>query len=433
MIHTTTIIYKVNLNKTEAFPLSGSPSVYHSLWRSPLLSNRIYSWNDRTSDSPVVYLGFPLHLTVSQRNQFLDTLFKGIESSYRIHSQRSLSIRGRITIVNSLILSRLWHVLRVLSVPKRFLHRVRSAVSSFVNHRAFPKISFSSLRQPRQYRGLGLLDRHIQQGVLQLRWLLPLLQSCPLHDHPALWSQPSIQSSFVIARLTNWFFYYCQQSFPTTPTNCDYRLHLLFGPHRPAAAKHIDSAFSLLFRAIDLLPRSFSSVVISKNTALCLPLSAVALPSDTFHLSRTTAGLPSSMAYIIDPTNNRLRPKTHEELLTHPRLCRQFLKHVSKDELKLVPFFIRSLLPAFAASQAVHPYVPVTHDRIDASPFVEALALLPSPARPIITPKHFRQLCLQHDKLSSSHPQLSPRSWKSFWSFPLPHPSRTVWFLAVMF
>lgn len=59
---------KVNSHKAEVFSLSGSSGIYQLLWRSHLHSHRIYSWHDRRSPSCIVYLGFPLYTSVSQRN-----------------------------------------------------------------------------------------------------------------------------------------------------------------------------------------------------------------------------------------------------------------------------------------------------------------------------------------------------------------------------
>ncbi|KAG1173261.1 hypothetical protein G6F46_007150 [Rhizopus delemar] len=92
------------------------------------------------------------YTSVSQHNQFL----------------------GRITILNFLILSRLWHVLRVLFVPQSFLKRIQSE-TSFVNIQQFLKISFPSLCTPCSFGGLHVFGPATQQGVLQLRWLPPLL------------------------------------------------------------------------------------------------------------------------------------------------------------------------------------------------------------------------------------------------------------------
>ncbi|KAG0755660.1 hypothetical protein G6F62_008320 [Rhizopus arrhizus] len=261
---------KVNFHKTEAFSLSGSSGIYQLLWRSHLHSHNIYSWHDRCSSSCIVYLGFPLYTSVSQRNQFLDKIIQSIVSACGIHSHRSLSVRGRVTILNSLILSRLWHVLRVLSVPQSFLKRIQSAVSSFVNFRQFPKIGFTSLCTSRRLGGLSVLDPAIQQGVLQLRWLLPLLALSLQPQSSTFWTESDIGYSFVLPRLVDFFLYHCLPNHGSTSPDYDYRIQLLFAHLRPKALRHIDSSFRLLFFAMDMLPRPFEDVVIASRTAMCL-------------------------------------------------------------------------------------------------------------------------------------------------------------------
>jgi hypothetical protein len=102
---------KVNFNKTEAFALSGSRSCYHRIWRTPLLQQQIHSWHDGSSSQPIIYLEFPLHSSIAQRDAYLTSLLSRLETSLQLHSHRSLSFRGRVTILNSLILSKVWHVL----------------------------------------------------------------------------------------------------------------------------------------------------------------------------------------------------------------------------------------------------------------------------------------------------------------------------------
>ncbi|KAG2192648.1 hypothetical protein INT47_006906 [Mucor saturninus] len=98
---------KVNFHKTEAVSLSGASSIYNSVWRSALLSYNITSWHHCQSPAPVVYLGFPLYTSTSQRNLFLDGILDKVSKACQIHQQRGLSVRGRATILSSLVLSEL--------------------------------------------------------------------------------------------------------------------------------------------------------------------------------------------------------------------------------------------------------------------------------------------------------------------------------------
>src|SRR5690348_13327175 len=83
------------------------------------------------SADALIYLGFPIPFNRNQEQGFWDKMLKKIQSTIAIHSSRSLSVLGRATTVNSLILSRLWHLSWVVKPPPDFLRKVKSAVSSF--------------------------------------------------------------------------------------------------------------------------------------------------------------------------------------------------------------------------------------------------------------------------------------------------------------
>ncbi|KAI9317854.1 hypothetical protein BX666DRAFT_1839651, partial [Dichotomocladium elegans] len=74
--------------------------------------------HDRTWPDPLVYLGYPLATSRSQMDVFLAKLLQSLESDCQLHSSRSLSVRARATILNSLILSPIWHVIRIVGVPQ---------------------------------------------------------------------------------------------------------------------------------------------------------------------------------------------------------------------------------------------------------------------------------------------------------------------------
>ncbi|KAI7849279.1 hypothetical protein BDC45DRAFT_593819 [Circinella umbellata] len=112
--------------------------------------------------------------TPHQRDQFLDQLIQKIKSACDIHSQRSLSISGRATIVNVLILSTLWHVLQVCPVPKSFFEKVRSVCHTFLTRRMWRKVAYYKMVDNRNKGGLAILHPSSQQSALQLRWIIPL-------------------------------------------------------------------------------------------------------------------------------------------------------------------------------------------------------------------------------------------------------------------
>ncbi|KAG1472167.1 hypothetical protein G6F56_001704 [Rhizopus delemar] len=93
-------------SKTQVISLSGSSTIYTDIWRPHLLSRNIRTWHDHTSRIPSYTLAF-LFTTPSLKETFLNKLFSKVSTACKIHSQCSLSVRSRATMVNTLILSTL--------------------------------------------------------------------------------------------------------------------------------------------------------------------------------------------------------------------------------------------------------------------------------------------------------------------------------------
>ncbi|KAG1136289.1 hypothetical protein G6F37_012120 [Rhizopus arrhizus] len=191
---------KVNYHKAQAMSLSGTSTFYLNTWRAPLLSHGISHWHDNRSLEQLVYLGFPLSSNISQRNIFLEKLLSKIRSACNIHSQRPLS---------------LWHVLCLVSAPIAFFDKLKSIMSSFLTYRMFPKISLSTMCLQRSKGGLGVLDPNIQQGALQLRWLMPLMAGSPFWPFSPVWSSAAIRNSIVLPRLMDFSLYHLEPGIPT--------------------------------------------------------------------------------------------------------------------------------------------------------------------------------------------------------------------------
>jgi hypothetical protein len=260
----------------------------------------------------VIYLGYPLYTSTAQRDSYLAALLRKINTACVLHSHRSLSVRGRATIINSLILSKLWHVLRLTSVPRAFLEKVKSVVSAFLTRRMFPRISLATLCLPRSLGGLGVLDPITQQNALQLRWILPLLSLSPPTISSDDDSSIAISQSIVLPSLIQYLLFHLDQWVKRPRTvysfdfsKFDFRLCFLFVDLRPPALRAHDGVFSLLFRCIDSLPKDFSDIVINQETSLQLPISASIQPDCIQTLSKTQTRLPSSTAYQFDPDSRR--------------------------------------------------------------------------------------------------------------------------------
>ncbi|KAG1584451.1 hypothetical protein G6F48_007876 [Rhizopus delemar] len=171
---------KMNFDKTVAFSISGIP---HLHWLPALASYGITKWHDRCSDEPLTYLGYPLMQSTVHRRLFQGRLIAKITRACDIYKQRNLSVRGRATVLNTLILATLSHVLSVSWISLQTLQVIRRICREFLLFRVFPPVSFNILQLPLKKGSLGILDPPSQQQALQFRWLTPLIQQ---HHHPTI-------------------------------------------------------------------------------------------------------------------------------------------------------------------------------------------------------------------------------------------------------
>jgi hypothetical protein len=199
---------QINFHKTLALSLSDAPKCALAIWRSSLLAHHITYWHDCSSTLPAMYLGYPLCSSISQRNEHISQLLGQIKTACQLHAQWSLSVRGRVTVLNTLVLSKLWHVLRLTCVPSNFISKLKTIISSFLTYRMFPKISLSTMCLSRSLGGLGVLDPGIQQHALQLRWLISLLRGAPIDPPATFWTLSMICNSVVLPRLADYLLHH---------------------------------------------------------------------------------------------------------------------------------------------------------------------------------------------------------------------------------
>lgn len=90
----------LNCSKTQATSLSGAPLPN---WQNFLQSHQITNWHNHLSPLPLRHLGFAIWNTTQQRDQFFQQISNKIREHCFLQSQRRLSMRGRATVLNSLI------------------------------------------------------------------------------------------------------------------------------------------------------------------------------------------------------------------------------------------------------------------------------------------------------------------------------------------
>lgn len=162
---------------------------------------------------------------------------------------------GKGLVINSLLLSRVWHCLPTISVPVSFLQTLRSIVICFLSQHSFPFVSHVVCQRPRKEGGLAVLNLGPQLCTLQLRWLRPLLipPASPVDD-----------DSFALPTLC-----YCLCSFSNT---ADPIMPLVFEDLWTLDVKALGFCW-LLFRMIDKMDYSVNWDKLNLSVVLELPLS----------------------------------------------------------------------------------------------------------------------------------------------------------------
>jgi hypothetical protein len=163
---------KVNLSKTVLVSLSG---VGHSAWAA-IASSAGIEWHDSRSVGSVRYLGYPLYHTDAQLAHYLDDILLKLQRHANLLKERHLSIRGAGLVANSLLLSKVYHVLRVVPAPSSWLQAVKKVVREYLVPFK-PGVSWSTLCLPRKFGGVGLVDIEDQSFALHLIYLQRLLSS----------------------------------------------------------------------------------------------------------------------------------------------------------------------------------------------------------------------------------------------------------------
>lgn len=224
----------LNYHKIQAFSLSGK-KMEHRITK--LNTYGIGNWHDSNSEDPVIYLGYALCSSLQQRNNYAYKVINQTKELCSLHSSRNLTMKERMTVMNSLVYSKIWHTIRLFTFTKKQLIQLQQIAKSFINNNAKTTcFSFATSTLPVSKGGLKLLDPVFQSYSLQWRCCLePLLNPCqtsPVH----LTSLPYLK--FVLDFLLSSELY------------LSYHWDLLFPSYRPHLTD-IMSPITNLFQVID--------------------------------------------------------------------------------------------------------------------------------------------------------------------------------------
>ncbi|CEP11687.1 hypothetical protein, partial, partial [Parasitella parasitica] len=323
---------KFNYDKVQAFSVSGRDT--WEIWQVPLSHAHITHLHSVEDDEPLIYLGFPLVQSRIQRVNFMGALTTKIKTAIQIHSVRSLSVVGKATVLNSLLLSKLWYILRVTPLTQADFQQLRSLAIQFLRKNIFPVIPWKVWTLPKEKGGLGVVDIQIQASALHLRWLHPLL----VQDQVTVDSHPvSYLLSFHLRNVNGYQYHQIPLLFPSARRN-------------QGLKKQRTGTVDMPYRAVDYLPKSFDAARINPATALALPLQAAFYvpPSSTIVVPLRVKQMMVSDVFQYDARLNFVHWKdTHDpSLLQWKRAPPTVFRGLASGSLKFQPYFFPVCSPA---------------------------------------------------------------------------------------
>jgi hypothetical protein len=100
-----------------------------------------------------------------------------IEGIIKIWTCRYLTLKGKITIVNSLLVSQMLYIASVIHIPQWAIEQYNTLIRNFIWDNKPPKIKYTTLIAPIELGGLKLQDLQTKIEANKLAWIKNLLNT----------------------------------------------------------------------------------------------------------------------------------------------------------------------------------------------------------------------------------------------------------------
>jgi exonuclease III len=423
----------LNYTKTQALSLSGQP---HPHWRSFLQEQGITAWHDSQASQPLIYLGYAICSSANQRASYATSIISMLRSYCLMHSQRSLTYRGRVTVINSLLFSKLWHVMRIFTFSPPEIKQMQQIAATFINNGAIiTRFSFDHLILPIDHGGLNLLDPAKQASALQWRWIYHLISP----QQTSLRLMPSIP----VLRATLDYIL-------ATPRYPTYHWSLLFPQCRPTIPRLFGSVRNIL-RSVDTLPHQFNLCPATMSTCLHLPIKELLVhtlpdnhPIDTVFQPPTTViprhstiwKLYGSDIFTFNHLTLHLEFHQNTRSLPHHTSSKKAIALIQSNQLLLNNFVLYNFLPNVPRPQNALDMLNIPDTNIPSfsalRPFATALMIpklfhQPSTKLHPTSMRYYKFLLTSYSPPPSSS-TLHQSQWKRFWKLEIALNARNTWY-----
>jgi hypothetical protein len=101
-----------------------------------------------------------------------------MENVIRLYQNVPLSLIGKVTVIKSLVIPKLVHILQVLPLPsKKYIDQINRLVRNFLWNNGKAKISLKQLTQCYEDGGLNLTDIVTLNNAIKISWIKRLCMS----------------------------------------------------------------------------------------------------------------------------------------------------------------------------------------------------------------------------------------------------------------
>jgi exonuclease III len=151
---------RMNRDKTEAIHIGESSNFIHK-------GDKI-KWTNNNVKCLGVYIN--KNNRIATQANIMEKLGK-IESLIKIWKCRSLTLKGKVTIVNSLLVSQMLYIASVIHIPKWAITKYNNLIRNFIWDDKPPKIKYTTLIAPIEKGGLKLQDLESKIKANKLTWI----------------------------------------------------------------------------------------------------------------------------------------------------------------------------------------------------------------------------------------------------------------------
>lgn len=219
-------------------------------------------WYDNSSRDYIKYLGYPtIYVTVQHRDSFIADITAKIKAQVDFFMVRRISVYGRAKVANTMILSKLWHILRLTPIPKAAMTKINSIIYQYIVDERKLQIKKDVYYLPREERSLRLFDIGTkQQSLQQMRYIRALLTH----------NQQQIIPAFLYRLMV--------QTLQFETNNASTQSIILF-PGTRYKSNLTEGALTLILEIMDILSQQCNpypeEIELSASNCMSLPISAI--------------------------------------------------------------------------------------------------------------------------------------------------------------